>query len=359
VVAVDALQKVAGEASPSPALVKSPQFTTVLQIQGPSVDVEMLAERHSSTSTGTDDEALREREEVRALVEARNSVDEEVHNDVEMSIEPELHEEDRPIQDALAVATPSMSPSPGLQSSQSGLDLARVASSDRSTNSLSRRSSRISSHSTGSEDRQDDVFDEEVRLSGSVPASRSTTPEEQGSLVVKTLGGFPAFTWTDLRKAPETFRPKIYHSKDLPHSLQDNMNRLPESAKMLQGNRTVYEAMILENSMDEHLAPITISNDVDDEPNPPWEFYYTNEMWYGEGVPDPDIKSLVSCDCEGECNPKSKTCACLKRQREFVGPEMNEFAYDKNGKLKVPQYPIFECNYLCGCSEGCRNRVSI
>jgi len=57
----------------------------------------------------------------------------------------------------------------------------------------------------------------------------------------------------------------------------------------------------------------------------------------------------------GKCDPKSKTCACLKRQERYTG--IADFAYDNRGRLKDPDYPIFECNDLCGCGDECRNRV--
>jgi len=117
--------------------------------------------------------------------------------------------------------------------------------------------------------------------------------------------------------------------------------------------------MILENTVeDEPNAPLVeIQNSVDEEPTPPWEFYYTNRMWHGEGVPPPDIKNLISCSCKGRCGPRSKTCACLANQRKVAADPHLEFAYDKAGRLKIPGYPVFECNDLCGCGDECRNRV--
>jgi histone-lysine N-methyltransferase SUV39H len=104
---------------------------------------------------------------------------------------------------------------------------------------------------------------------------------------------------------------------------------------------------------------------VDEEPTPQWEFHYTNRIYHGPGVPDPDIANLVGCDCVGKCDPKSKTCACVKRQRELIMfPEENMeaynsgFLYDKQKRLKHTPYPIVECNALCGCDAECMNRVS-
>ncbi|KAJ3512652.1 hypothetical protein NLJ89_g3406 [Agrocybe chaxingu] len=225
-----------------------------------------------------------------------------------------------------------------------------------------RRSSRRSSHSS-SENGANDVFDDDFGLSVSALPSRSTTPEDVVLDVApkKSYGGFAAVTWAEYRKDPNNFRPKVYRARDLPHTLQDHVNRMVNSQETPHGARELFEAMINENTADDepHAPHIRVENNVDDEATPPWEFYYSNKMWHGEGVPDPDIKGLVSCDCRGGCNPKSKTCACLKRQRDAVKDKdlVVEFAYDKNGKLKVAGYPVFECNELCGCSEECRNRV--
>ena len=231
-----------------------------------------------------------------------------------------------------------------------------------------RRSSRLSSNrsslSTGSEG-FGIAFDFDSGPSNSVPVSRTSTPEVQEPSALpspgKTYGGFRALTWKDFRKDLNNFTPKTYYAKDLPHSLQDHINSMSEYTQMMQGMRDLFKATILENTVEDEpdAPPIEIWNNVDTQTTPPWEFYYTNHMWLGEGVPPPDITTLLSCSCKGGCNPKSKTCACLLRQRELVGDPQLEFAYDKNGRLKIPGYPIFECNDLCGCSDECRNRVSL
>ena len=232
-----------------------------------------------------------------------------------------------------------------------------------STRRSSRLSSNRSSRSTSSEG-FGIAFDFESQPSSSVPASRSSTPEIQEYFALpspaKTYGGFQALTWKDFRKDLNNFTPKTYYAKYLPHALQDHINSMSEYTQMMQGMRDLFKATILENTVEDEpdAPPIEIWNNVDTQSTPPWEFYYTNNMWLGEGVPSPDIKNLLSCTCKGGCNPRSKTCACLIRQREAVGDPQLEFAYDKNGRLKIPGYPIFECNDLCGCSDECRNRVS-
>jgi histone-lysine N-methyltransferase SUV39H len=174
--------------------------------------------------------------------------------------------------------------------------------------------------------------------------------------------GFPIITWKDIREAARKSNPKYYLAKDLPHDLQDYMNALDPSYREMSMSRTIFEANIIENTMDDEpdAPPIRIINEIDDEPTPLWEFHYSNQMWHGEGVPPPNILNLISCDCEGgSCDPRSKTCACLQRQRKYTSECTPDFAYDHRGRLKHDEIPIFECNDLCGCDEKCRNRVSI
>ncbi|KZP30046.1 SET domain-containing protein [Athelia psychrophila] len=158
-------------------------------------------------------------------------------------------------------------------------------------------------------------------------------------------------------------------AKDLPHTLQDQMNRLPAMYRKTQEAVSIFEASIREISAidDPGAPPISIINPIedDDEATPPWEFSYTNSIWHGEDVPAPDLKSLKGCNCHGVCNPKSKSCACVKKQSEWYEDENRQpgFAYHTSksmqGRLQQPgrQYPIFECNDFCGCDDACGNRV--
>ncbi|RXW12112.1 hypothetical protein EST38_g13743 [Candolleomyces aberdarensis] len=120
------------------------------------------------------------------------------------------------------------------------------------------------------------------------------------------------------------------------------------------------------NTMEDepHAPPIQIINKMDQEPIPPWVFYYTNRIYHRPGVPDPDIVNLIGCNCVGKCDPKSEACACVKRQRDLIPfPAENMeaynsgFLYDKQKRLKHRDYPIVECNALCGCYAECMNRV--
>ncbi|KAF8178477.1 hypothetical protein BJ912DRAFT_856060 [Pholiota molesta] len=222
---------------------------------------------------------------------------------------------------------------------------------------MTRRSSRSSTSEKWPVSADDQFTSPEV--------SRQATPDpdDEGAVVVvhrgKTYGGFSAITWPDHVRRAKNLPPKCALAKDIPHVFEDHVNNMTPYTRMLPEMRKVYEARILENTVEDEpdAPPIEIQNDVDEEATPPWEFFYSNKMWHGEGVPLPDTKSLLRCNCKGVCNPKSKTCACLKRQREACQDPNLEFAYDKTGKLKIPGYPIFECNDFCGCGDECRNRV--
>jgi len=224
-----------------------------------------------------------------------------------------------------------------------------------------RTSSRISSYSSNSDGWL--LYKDAIRTPSS-PVSRSTTPEERAldqPTTQKTYGGFAAITWKEYSRNLNNFALKPRYTKDLRPGLVDHVveiTKVAESLTTLPGMRDLYEAMILENTIDDEpdAPPIEIHNNVDDIAAPPWEFYYTNYMWHGEGVPAPDVKDLVGCSCRGGCSPKSKSCACLKKQSALY-KEM-DFIYDKHGKLrKRDGYPIYECNALCACGDECRNRV--
>lgn len=188
--------------------------------------------------------------------------------------------------------------------------------------------------------------------------------------VAEYIGGYPIVTWQSFSASQRLLPPKYHRAKDLPHSLQDRMNVLPESYRNSEFARAVFEEIILEAMDDEPSAPpIKIyDNGIGQEMTPPWEFVYTNNMWFGEGVPPPDVRNLVSCGCRGKCDPKSSACACAKRQLQWLEPYIldglfpatwpgSPFVYDSKGVLQREGCPIFECNQFCGCDEDCPNRV--
>lgn len=152
-------------------------------------------------------------------------------------------------------------------------------------------------------------------------------------------------------------------AKDIPHELQDQINAMQDYAKRAEGYLVnIFEGSISANTAQDepHAPPIKIINYVDDDPTPPFEFYYSNKMWHSEKVPKPDLENLQGCDCQGRCEPSSKSCSCIKRQVEQYKKLAikDTMAYDSRGRMKHHGIPIFECNMKCGCDDDCRNRAS-
>ncbi|KAJ7600610.1 hypothetical protein C8J56DRAFT_766952, partial [Mycena floridula] len=160
------------------------------------------------------------------------------------------------------------------------------------------------------------------------------------------------YSWEHFSSAAQ---PEYHRSKDLQTSLQDHINTMNSAARYHETLRSVLEACI--HAAEPHLPPITLENEVDHEPTPPWEWVYTNHMWYAEDVPPPSLDNITSCGCIGKCDPKNKNCKCVKRQEKWTKEYCSDFAYDKQGKLKQPLIPIFECNDRCRCDDDCRNRA--
>ena len=109
--------------------------------------------------------------------------------------------------------------------------------------------------------------------------------------------------------------------------------------------------------------PIKVINYIDAQPNPPWEFVYTERMVYGNGVKKPSKadRRARGCDCYPYCKPDDRNCACLRRQEKY-GKEVDVkgFRYNKDGLLSFTDtVPIFECTDGCRCNEDCPNRVSV
>ncbi|KAH9935451.1 uncharacterized protein B0H18DRAFT_412930 [Fomitopsis serialis] len=150
-------------------------------------------------------------------------------------------------------------------------------------------------------------------------------------------------------------------AKDLPHELQDRINALgPRARREGDMQIKILEQAIIENTFEDepHAPPIRIINQIDDEElTPPFEFHYSNLMWHGEGVPKPDAAKLQGCGCLGPCDPNSKTCECLARQKAYHEAGFLYHGGRNKGQLIQHNYPIFECNDFCGCSDDCVNRV--
>lgn len=200
-----------------------------------------------------------------------------------------------------------------------------------------------------------------------VPDQDQTRDERSSE---RTYGGYRVLTFGSVVAEERERPPKYRLAKDLPHSLQDYMNTLPNRFRNSDVAREIFEAHIQHAMNNEPDAPSIeiFDNAIGDEVTPPWEFHYTNEMWYGERVPPPNVKGLESCGCVGRCDPKSGKCACAKRQLRWVQPYIegeiipptwpgSPFAYDHKGLLQRLECPIFECNRFCACDEDCPNRV--
>ena len=196
-------------------------------------------------------------------------------------------------------------------------------------------------------------------------ASPSDDPDHEPSSfeLVARNAGFEVITWQkDHRLMMKEYANHHVLARDLPHELQDRINALSPRARR-EGSMQVklFEQAIIENTFEDepHAPPIRIVNEIDDELTPPFEFHYSNLMWHGEGVPKPDVANLQGCGCLGPCDPKSKTCSCVARQKQYAS-DIDGFMYQEGrnkGQLKAIDYPIFECNDFCGCSEDCPNRV--
>jgi hypothetical protein len=150
----------------------------------------------------------------------------------------------------------------------------------------------------------------------------------------------------------------------IPKEIYPHMNSLTPWQRKAANAKQVFELMMAE-AESPTAPPIRIFNSVDDEPCPTFEFVYTNEMYYDHDVPGPDHENLKGCKCIGGCDPKSRGCSCANRQRWWTGGResgknyrFDDFAWDTDGKIKDWSFPVFECNWKCGCDETCQNRVS-
>ncbi|EJF65048.1 SET domain-containing protein [Dichomitus squalens] len=241
--------------------------------------------------------------------------------------------------------------------------------SSEAPSSRPRRSTRLSSSSASSSVEPEELprrrlwrrepvgirtpSDDEVARQGGI--SRATRPKFSRAF---EDAGFESLSWKkDRRRVAREFAPVTQSADDIPTDLQDRINALSPEARRASNLQAIFEAEIAANTAEDepNAPPIRIINDVDDEPTPPMEFYYTNLMWHGADVPRPDFEALKGCGCIGPCNPNSKTCACVRRNKQYW--DGGGFMYDQKGKLKHHQYPIFECNINCGCSDDCPNRV--
>lgn len=149
-------------------------------------------------------------------------------------------------------------------------------------------------------------------------------------------------------------------TKDGRHTgrIQDFLNALTPLMKQTAGYECmVFKSIIRGNTADKepHAPEIDIINKVDDEPCPPSEYIYTNDILYGANVRLSDASDLKGCGCYPVCRPDS-SCSCLQKQQEWYDEDMSGFNYSR-GRLRYQEYPVFECNDLCNCDDDCGNRV--
>lgn len=156
--------------------------------------------------------------------------------------------------------------------------------------------------------------------------------------------------------------PDYKTSDNIPVKIEKSLNSLTPRQLRLADAKVIFQMKMAEVE-DPDAHPIGVHNTIkgDEEACPPFEFIYTNEMYYDKEIGGPDHTNLKGCDCVGSCDPTSKTCSCLARQEYWTAyPDdhrFNGFAYREDGTLKDRSFPVFECNWKCGCDESCINRV--
>jgi hypothetical protein len=150
---------------------------------------------------------------------------------------------------------------------------------------------------------------------------------------------------------------------DVPKEIHPRLSKMSKRQLQMCRAYNTFQGMISEAERGTPAELIGIYNQVDDEPCPPFEFIYSNEMWYDADVPPPDYDHVKGCGCIGRCDPSSTTCSCLRRQEFWTGAEGENryegFSYTEQGRHKDATMPIFECNWRCGCDADCVNRVCV
>lgn len=155
-----------------------------------------------------------------------------------------------------------------------------------------------------------------------------------------------------------------YPGEKLDTRIIDMMNALPEPWKRDVTTKINFESYMMSSvsTYNPWSPPIKVINTIDAQPNPPWEFVYTERMVYGNGVKKPtrEERRTMGCECYPYCKPDDRNCACLRRQEKYGREvELKGFRYKRDGLLPFTgPVPIFECTDGCRCNEDCPNRVS-
>ncbi|KAL9933049.1 hypothetical protein V8E36_008304 [Tilletia maclaganii] len=133
-------------------------------------------------------------------------------------------------------------------------------------------------------------------------------------------------------------------------------------------HRALWLAWVMEH--ERSAADITLSNDIDAEPCPPWDWCFTDKyiadnLTSQRDEADESVEKatpLRGCSCDDDsCDPA--TCECfarLKLMDPITWSAETDFAYNRFGRLRnghFEQCVILECNDSCGCSASCRNRL--
>lgn len=180
-----------------------------------------------------------------------------------------------------------------------------------------------------------------------------TKPGRPGNFARKTSRSQDASTSKSTSPLSETST-VVLSAEERIQVLQHAQRLIPDEWKNSAKSKGKFETTIRKNTEEEEFAPrIYIINNIDDEPCPNMDFWYTNEMKYGRDVPTiPPSR----CDCIGPCDPNSETCLCLNIQTAYN--DSKGFSYDAHGRLKELGVRTVECNKDCGCSSDCPNKVS-
>lgn len=202
--------------------------------------------------------------------------------------------------------------------------------------------------------------------------------------------------------------PDIAHLDSLKHSVpvitskrkaaNDGLSAAEERKRVPNAQHGLLFISYLQDE-DESSAGLSLSNDVDYEPCPPWDFHYTNgylqsqamkeldairRKYLGWPRPASDFAKLQTppramqghirrCECgdgpDGVEECVAQQCQCQEMARQ-LDPERyttkelaGKFAYNSEGRLRkdgallFPNLVILECTDACGCDQDCPNRV--